>query len=158
MATFKDKTGDEWLIDLSVGDVARIKRDTGVNLNDAFVPDDAGKTVLMRLASSIEQTIAVLYAACEPQVAERGLSPEDFARRFTLDTVEDATAALGEAICNFFPKRLRDPMHRARRKVHERIAANQPTEKELDAMIDATIDRLLPRRATSIEPLTASPA
>ncbi len=159
MATYTDRTGDEWRIDLTVFHVDRIKRDAGVNLNDAFVQDDAGMTDLMRLARDPAQLVAVLYAASDEQVAERNLDADTFARRFDGDVIQTAIAALSEALCDFFPKRLREPMHRARRKITDRIEANQPSDDELDQIIDSAIDGVLPlRTGTSTAPSPAAPA
>lgn len=158
MAKFVDREGRAWRIELSVDGIGHIRRETGVNLNDAFVRDDAGRTPLMRLATDTEGLVAVLYAACEDQVTERGLTPRDFAKAFDGDAVESGIAALSEALCDFFPKHLREPMHRARRKIETRLETNRLSDAELDAIIDRTIETSLPGRATSIGPSTGSPA
>lgn len=154
MPTFTDIAGRDWRITLTVDTVAHIRRETGVNLNDVFARDRDGQTPITRLAGDPEALVGVLFAACEKQIAELGLSPRDFSARFDGDALESATTALLEALCDYFPTRLREPMHRARRKIEGRIQEVQITDAELDRLIDRAMSR---PPETSTAPLPASP-
>lgn len=156
MPSFKDTSGREWQVTLSVDTVSHIRCETGINLNDAFSLDSAGNTPVAKLASDPELLVAVLYAACEKQVRERNLGPRDFAAMFDGDTVETSIAALTEALCDFSPKRVRGLMHQARRKIEERIARNRPSEAELDRLIDQALPTNSAARNTSAAQSTNS--
>lgn len=166
MAKFTDNRGDDWLVDLTVFHVERIKRDVDVNLNDALVPaGDDGGNLITRLDCEPDLLVGVLYAACEDQVKQRGLGPEDFARRFAGEILNAAFAALVEALLAFFRKpnqraaltaQLR-MMHEGQRRVIERWAAAETGvfEKATTAM-DAEIDQELEKLNRRFAPATST--
>ncbi len=179
MAKFTDNNGDDWIVDVTVFHVERVKRDVaGVNLNDAMVglgKNAAGddQNLITKLDTDPSLLVSVLYSLCEDQVKGRSLSPEDFARRFAGDVLNSAFAALLEALLAFFRKpnqraalqaqiRL---MEQGQRQLLERWQTAEPEVNTLAAnALNATIDRELENirlrfsQVTSTGSSTAPPA
>lgn len=178
MARFTDSNGDDWLVVITVFHADRCKADVDVNLNDALVGVRAGgevteENLITRLDADPGLLVSVLYSLCRDQVDERGLSPDDFARRFAGDVINSAFAALVEALLAFFPKpnqraaleaQLR-LMADAQRRLLERWKTAQATvdamaATAIDRQVDAELEKLRVRfgQATSTGSSTAPPA
>lgn len=100
MATFTDTGGTAWKLVLTVGSVADVKRDTGVNL--ALTAKDAG---WVEAIFGTEGKLAeILWVLCADQAAAVGVTPERFPHRLDGLTLEAAGDALAEAIADFFPR------------------------------------------------------
>lgn len=117
--TFTDLNGDEWKLRLTVGTLADLRRDAGLDLSRALRSADALAEVLF---GDPENLAKALWVLCETQARERNLSPEDFAHRFDGPTIERATEALLAAVADFFP----------RTRVGQELRENQ--KKLLEAM------------------------
>lgn len=102
MARFHDHMGDEWQLKLTVGSVADVKRQTGVNL--ALVSKDTSWVDV--IFGDPPKLVEMLYVLCEEQCAADGrkLSAEEFGYRFDGPTLEAAGGALADAIADFFPR------------------------------------------------------
>jgi hypothetical protein len=101
VAAFTDRTGTEWRLNLTLGDLRRARDLAGVDLNAAIKSDAALSDLLF---SDPESLCKVLWVLCEKQAADRGLAPEGFAEVFDGPTVERAAVALAEAVIDFFPR------------------------------------------------------
>lgn len=124
---FKDTEGREWQLKLNVGSLTRAKELAGVKLGEG--------SELARIADDPSLFGQVLYALLQPQVDEKGLTPELFIEAFDGDVVQAATEALMEEICLFTP-----PAKRAMlRKILEK---GREVERRQVEMIDEYLEKL----------------
>jgi hypothetical protein len=100
MAQFQDLNGTEWALRITVGSVADVKRETGINLAIAS-KDTSWVEGIFGADGKIAQ---VLWVLCEKQAKERTLGPEDFAHLLDGETLDRAGGALAESIADFFPR------------------------------------------------------
>lgn len=100
MAKFTDHTGAEWGLRLTVGSVADVKRETGVNL--ALVSKDT--SWVDAIFGDPAKLVEILYVLCGDQCKAAGVSPEEFGHRFDGPTLEAAGDSLAQAIADFFPR------------------------------------------------------
>lgn len=100
MPQFSDKLGRQWSIEFTFADVARVKREAGVNLLNVFQEGDA---TLQTLESDPATLLDVLVSAVRPQLADRGLTADDFAAGLLEEHVVAATGALLGALGDYFP-------------------------------------------------------
>lgn len=101
MKTFTDNAGRDWVIEINVASLKRVKGLTGTDLIALAVSMDT--SVAERLASDPILLCDVLYAVCKPQADERSVSDEEFGRAMAGDAIESATVALLEDIVGFCP-------------------------------------------------------
>jgi len=102
--TFKDKDGDEWLVEFTVSKVRRAKTELNVDIRNI------DEELFRNLAMDAELIGSLIYLVCEPQIEARGLNDETFFDRFDGDTVEASGNALFEALIDFFPSQRRDAL------------------------------------------------
>lgn len=154
MAKFTDNEGRDWIVRVDVGTVKRVRATLDIDLADM-----TGETA-ERLADDPVALVDVLYLVCRDQVADRKLSDEDFGRGLMGDPIDDASAALLEAIADFFPARKRALLQKvlaktakARARAMEMSTAklddpdldrkiNEAMARELDRTMDAVLTRL----------------
>lgn len=105
MNFFEDKTGQKWMLDLTVGSAKRVKAACDVDLINIVNFDESSNapSTLEVLVNDPCLLVQVLYTLCEKQIAERGIDGEGFAELFSGETVEKAIDALIEEIINFTP-------------------------------------------------------
>lgn len=121
MAKFIDRTGREWEMVLTVGDLPRL-RDAGLNLGAAL----RDPNVWAALADP-ETFGRVVWVLCSEQAAERGVSAELLWRSFDGATLGRAEQALRETLADFIHRRpevARAAVERLGRDM-DRIAAAQ---------------------------------
>jgi len=144
MKTFTDNAGRDWVIEINVASLKRIKGLTGTDLIGLAVSMDT--SVAEKLASDPILLCDVLFAACKPQADERNISDEEFGRAMAGDAIESATVALLEDIVGFCPSprdraalgRVLSAMRDARNKARDLVDQN------LDRMIEGgEIDRVI---------------
>lgn len=101
--TFVDSAGREWSVDVSAGNLMRVKRESGgrVNLFDYRSTVD-GRPLLGMLTGDLELLYEVLAFLCEPQAKQAGLSPEDFGRALDAKAFLRAQQALNHEWHDFF--------------------------------------------------------
>ena len=118
MHKFTDSQGDDWIINLTIGDVKPIECETGVNLLKMQKPftqdaddwlDDDGKPLILvtRLAMDLELCVDVIFAACAEQASKRSVDAVAFGRRMGkrpdgTATIDDAYDAFWEELRDFF--------------------------------------------------------
>lgn len=95
MASFKDKTGRSWTIELDAPLIRRVRELFGLNLVDLRAdPFD-------RLANDPILQVDVLWILCQEEAKSRSMTDEDFGRALGPD-LESSALALQEAVVNFF--------------------------------------------------------
>jgi hypothetical protein len=96
MASFKDKTGQEWTVSLDPVIADEIKQKHKIEIVN--LQEDP----LLKLRTDPLTAAAVLYLICQDQVKERSLSPEQFGKSLPFPPDEWMTA-IEESIVSFFP-------------------------------------------------------
>lgn len=150
MAKFIDKKGREWEVDITFGDLEKIKDVCGVDLTLGIDAAQLAQTVFGNPASFGK----MMFVLVEDQANEKGVSPEEFAKGFNLATIESATAAFLESFTNFF---LRSPAAAAKAieklgKARE-MASNAATEL-MEAEAEKVLSSLAGKSAESLASLT----
>ena len=102
--TFKDKTGDEWSLEITVKTAMDAKAQLGVDISSL------NEELLTRLSEDAELLGSLLFLTCEKQIDHRGLDADTFFERFDGDTVEQAGNAWFEALIDFFPQQRREAL------------------------------------------------
>lgn len=101
VATFKDKKGTEWNLELSVGLIKQIYKDTGMDL-DLIVKD--AKKLSAIVAEEPKKLAEILWVMCAEQATAENITPEDFGRRLVRDVIDTASNALIKSIILFYPR------------------------------------------------------
>jgi hypothetical protein len=130
MSAFKDSTGHEWQIEITVGSLSKVKNETGLNL--AIASKDAAW--LEAVYGDPAKFAEILWSLCERQAKDANVSPEEFANRLTGPVIEAASEQLVVSVCDFFP---RSAVAKAIRERFKKILT------EADAKAVATIESLL---------------
>lgn len=98
MPKFKDTTGREWLVEVNVTTLKRVR-----SLCDVDLLGTVTGNVLERLHSDPVLLVDVIYAICKPEADRLGVSDEDFGRAMAGDAIDHATKALLDSIVAFSP-------------------------------------------------------
>jgi len=163
---FTDLDGSEWVVEITTPDAKRVRKDAGVNLLDLD-----GDT-FTKLLQDPETLVDVLWVLLLPQITERKLDENAFAKRLRGDAIDTAAAALLEAVCDFFPKRRREALRAALRKANELLdqAASHSTTligsdrmtqlgaavmAKMDRDLDEAIEKLMPGKPSTNGPATS---
>lgn len=101
MSSFRDQSGREWKLRLTVGAVTDVKREAGVDLGKVTLSDTAW---IQFLFGDPARLVSVLWVLCEKQAQAEGVSPEQFGHLFDGATLEAAGEAFAGAIADFFPR------------------------------------------------------
>lgn len=160
MHAFKDTAGRPWTIEVNVDALRRVKSLAKQDLMQLL--SDGG--FIDRLIGDPCLLVDVLYAICKPQADAAGISDEDFGRAMGGDSLDEATTALLEDFCDFFPSRKRAILRTALAKVKlieakvtglAEAAVNDP---KLDAMIETALAKLGSSLTLTPESADATPA
>ena len=101
MATFKDRNGDPWHVELNVTIMKRLKSHD----IDLMTLVNAGDVVEKMILDPI-LLVDTLYLICKDQADARNVSDEDFGRLVgTGEVIDAATEAMFSAIAGFFTRR-----------------------------------------------------
>jgi hypothetical protein len=119
MKDFKDNTGRQWRIELTIGAAKRIRSLAGVNLLEL---DQGEPPLLTRLGLDVMLLCDVVYAAVKPQADEAGVSDEQFGEALGGDAILAARKAFFEELADFFRSQGRADLARAI-QAQERIVA-----------------------------------
>lgn len=104
MKSFIDKNGETWDLELNIGTAMRLQSRLNINIENCINLDSNKPKEISLLERITEDSILlfnIIYVLCETQVRERGLTEEEFAERFSGDTIAAATDALLDEIENF---------------------------------------------------------
>lgn len=100
MHRFTDSTGAEWILDLTIGDVDRIRKSVGVDLLDASVEGEGDENFLERLQRDPILACRCLFFGLD--VASKGISEEDFLSRLKGSNYRAAVKCFWEGLADFF--------------------------------------------------------
>ena len=96
MATFTDKQGEQWQIDLNFGTVRNLKKITNIDLVEDKVGD---KSASVLLVGDPYTQADLLWGLCKSQAEENGITEEQFYQRLPY---QEAEAAFWKEWENFF--------------------------------------------------------
>jgi len=142
MSSFKDKNGDVWLIELTVGTVKRVKNALGADLMGVASRDSR---LLESLYEDPELLVNVIYVLCSEQCEARKIDDETFGNLFNGDAIFQATEALVEGLVDFFPKGRQELLKKVveKLKVAEGLAATKIGQEidnlDLEKLMDDAI-------------------
>jgi hypothetical protein len=163
MQSFTDSSGVLWDVNVTVETVRRVKRLIDVDLLDAVKGE-----FIAGLADDPVQLADVLYCVCKPQADKLGVTDEQFGERLAGDVIDHATAALLEALVNFFPKRQRSLLELTAATVNEALALASEKDKarmkdprvlkKISQIVDAENERLIASLDTVGSRSISSPA
>lgn len=137
MATFKDREGKQWTVEVTHGHVKPLRDECGLDLQDVLKEGEANPLagLLVKMYGDPEQFGRLMWVICGRDAERANISPEDFAYRFNGQVMEDAATAVYEAVFEYFP-----PLRKAAKKAATafREMMNQVTDaatKKVDAAI-----------------------
>lgn len=155
MHTFADRNGRQWQIDLTIGTVARVRKQSGKRfdlLDPSSVVD--GEKLSTVLDGDLAMVYEVLWHVIEPQAAAAGITAEKFGEAMAADCIVAAQTALFAAWLDFFRAVQRpdlatalDMMTTARTRLAKAVAAKmaaidvEATRARMQAKIDQTLGR-----------------
>lgn len=99
MQYIKDIEGDEWYLDLNLGNADRLDAFT----RDSYQIDLFDAVAVMGLLSRPTNVVSFASCLCADQRKERNLSPEQFGRRWKGEQAYQLQRALWEEYRLFFP-------------------------------------------------------
>ena len=140
MSSFTDTQGRTWSIAINVNVARKLKAEAGY---DVFGSPDAVASVI----DNPEALVDALFVVCESQARERGVDGQAFAEGLAGDVIDKATAALMEAVVDFFPSRRRAAMRAVLRQTE--AALTRALELATQAIESATPDEILAKAGSS---------
>lgn len=148
MRNFKDKSGQDWTIELTFGAVLRVKS-LSDNRFDLLRPEQAikhpdfGDTVLqVAILLDLPTFWEVLYFCVAPQCVERNISTEAFGELMAADCLIAARAAFRQEWQDFFLHLQRPDQAKALEKLGQWMEAGMKTLAEVTAKADlSSLDR-----------------
>ena len=103
MQTFKDRTGQDWIVEITIGAIKRVLALAKIDLREPAVPYGEHKIALSAAIELDTLLMAdVLYAVCYPQAQDRGINQEAFYDLLGSDTMQAAHQALFREWADFF--------------------------------------------------------
>ena len=102
MANFRDSNGNEWTIHLDGPAIMAVRLET----DPEFLKGDPNETI-ERMRVDLVLLCEVVHALCKKQIAERGMTDEQFYKGVIGDTIDVATDALLKAVLDFIPSHTR---------------------------------------------------
>lgn len=135
MRAFKDNSGREWSIEITVAAIKRVRGLAGIDLMEVL---EGSNGLIEKLVRDPVLLCDVIYAACKPQADERQVSDEAFGASMAGDAIEHATAALLEELVDFCPSpRDRANLGRVLKATREVMdKARDVVERRIDELID----------------------
>ena len=153
MRKFRDRNGREWSIDLTIGTVARVRKESGKRfdlLDPSSVVD--GEKLSTVLDEDLAAVYEVLWYIVEPQAVAAGITAEQFGEAMAADCIIAAQAALFAEWLDFFRDVQRpdlatalDMLTTARTRLAKAVAAKMAaidvdaTKTAMQAKIDLTL-------------------
>jgi uncharacterized protein (DUF1778 family) len=152
MKFFRDNSGREWQVSVTIGTMKRVRALCDVDLYKIIEVDKNGKPnaeLLERLSTDPVLLVDVLYAVCKPEADKLGVSDFDFGEALTGDTIEAAANALLDELVDFFPEAKRQVFQKVLQATRRFKAATEKqltailTDPELDARLESELKKLL---------------
>lgn len=144
MHLFKDREAREWTVDISVDAIRRVKSLAKVDLMELL----SEGAFIDKLIADPCLLVDILYVVCKPQADSRGVSDEQFGAAMGGDSLDDATQALLEDFCDFFPSRKRAILRLALAKLKQiegkvmDLAEATMADPALDQAISGALSKL----------------
>lgn len=138
MAAFIDRKGQSWRVELDAPLIEKVRDLHQVNLTNLEADP------LLKLRNDPMILVAILYLICEDEIAERGLTPEQFAKSLP-SPPDHMLEAVAEAIVNFYPTGRHS-------HVREVLARYQEMSEVTDAIARTKMAQILkdPKTATRL--------
>jgi hypothetical protein len=151
MRSFRDNLGREWIIEIHVTAVKRVRAHLSLDLYSLL--DDRLEALGALLADPV-RFVDVLYVLCMDEAKELEVTDEDFGQGLGGDSLAAAQAAFLGEFADFFPDRkIRETIKRifqAAKEVQEDLAAR--LEKRTEAIdIGSIVNRLTEQSSNSPE-------
>lgn len=160
MPAFKDTNGREWLVKIDAPKIKDVRKELQFDL----MADTAGQ----KLYEDNILLVDVLWVLCRTQANDLQLTDVQFGESLVGDPIDHATAAMLEALADFFPSRKRSLL----RDLNSRQAAimekgtalartrinNPELETTLLANLEKTMDESLAKVLTGLSGATNSQA
>ncbi|MEI8244630.1 MAG: hypothetical protein WCI51_02300 [Lentisphaerota bacterium] len=108
MHSFKDNKGVEWVVEVNMATVKRVKNALGINIADLD-----NREFMQKLKDDIIFLIDLLYLTCKEQADKRAITDEAFASLIFGDVLEQAVSAFLESYVDFFPAGTRQRLRAA---------------------------------------------
>jgi len=104
-----DSKGRDWHTTITVSTVNRVKK-----LVDILLTDVVDGNLIVRLNDDIVLLANVLFAICEPQATDRGISDVEFGELLAGEIIERAHQSLIDDLILFFPPSRRPALEKMR--------------------------------------------
>ena len=106
MKIFKDNTGREWQLVLSVYAMKQIRAKLGIDLINVIQLDKTGNVkvdLIDQIANDPCLLVDILWVLCEEQAKVLNVTDVAFGSALAGDAIEDATKAFLDELVDFFP-------------------------------------------------------
>lgn len=143
MQTFRDNTGQEWSVEVTVATARRL-RSRGVDVLKVVEADG----VFAKLGEDPSEACSILFEVVRPQAERLKVSEEDFLNRIGGDSLHAATVAMIGAIVDFFPN---PAVRGALRRMLQEIGTQADRRAEALAEIVSTVGESSPNLPGSQE-------
>lgn len=100
MSSFQDRLGRHWVLEFTLGSLARVKSETGVDLLTFHQPDSPA---LRAMATDPWKLLEVLVSMLRPQLNEKQVTEEDFGNSLLEEHVQAAVEALLTGMVDYYP-------------------------------------------------------
>jgi hypothetical protein len=146
MKTFNDNASNEWMIEINVAALKRIRSLTGTDLLEVI----SGGDLLEHLMRDPVLLCDIIYALVKPQADQKQISDETFGAAMAGDAIDAATAALLDELVAFCPSPrdranlgrvlvvVRNAMDKARDVVEARLEGGEIERIVQEALTQAT--------------------
>lgn len=139
MAKFVDSLGREWIVDVTVDKIKKVRKALDIDLADA-----SGE-VVHQLSEDIVLMADALWLLCEDQAIVKKITDEEFGRGLVGDPLDAAAGALVEAISDFSPGQRRLLLQKATAKMRavrekaESLALAKLDDPKLTEQLEAAL-------------------
>jgi hypothetical protein len=135
VASFKDKTGKEWLLEIDFDLADEIVAKHGVDLIDLAKLDE---TYSLLAFSDTRKLLAVVWMLCESQAKSEAISDKDFRSRIGPTSLGEMKIALEESIILFSQS---PESMEAKRKLFR--AANSVLKLQIEAISEDALEAVI---------------
>ena len=150
---FTDAAQREWTLKLTVGSLRQIREHLAIDLTDVLEPESVLLDTLSRDVVKVFDIISILIS---DQMISKGVTAESMGDAVTGDVIAEASAALIEAILDFFPSGKTQLIRRSlalKERQMQRLVKNaiDGLEKITDADIDAAMTKIAKAKVAELE-------
>lgn len=148
MKAFKDNTGREWTLSITVSAIKRVRDAAGLNICELT---EGSPPLVSRLSTDIPLVATVIFAILKPQAVAAGISDEQFADALGGDAMQAAYEAFWAELADFFRSLRRTDQAEAIAKAAELVRATTAaaTERIKAANVETAVAKAFGELATS---------